>query len=109
MKLAFIGAACLTASALSGCATLNSAADFIDQPNVQNAAGTIKTISTALVCDVSAGSQLALAVEAQAKAHQGITHTVDVASTAICAALQGNVVKGKTEKNVPAVTAVTTP
>ena len=111
MKLALIGAACLAASVLSGCSSIEggitSLANTIDQPAVQQAAGTVKTISTALVCDVSEGSQLALAVETQAKAHTGVTNTVDVASTAVCSALQGKVVAGVTEKNVAAVTAVT--
>jgi predicted nicotinamide N-methyase len=109
-KLVILGAACLAASVLSGCAQIesgfNSAANFIDQPNVQQAVATIKTVSTALVCDVAAGSSLAKSIEAQAGAHQGVTNLIDVSSTAVCAALQGKVVAGVTEANVPAVTAV---
>ena len=109
-KLALLGAMCLVASALSGCSSIesgfNRAADFIDQPNVQQAVATIRTVSTALVCDVSAGSALAKRIEAQVGAHQGVTNLIDVSSTAVCVALQGSVVRGLTEANVPAVTAI---
>lgn len=106
IKLAFIGAACLAASTLSGCASLQSAVNFIDQPSTQQALATVKTVSTALVCDVAAGSTLAKSIETQAGAHTGTASEIAVASTTVCAALQGSVVSGVTVKNVPAVTAV---
>ena len=103
-------AAAVLSLALSGCSTLESGitslSNTINQPGVQQAVATIKTVSSALVCDVSAGSALAKSIEAKVGAHQGVTSLIDVGSTAICTALQGRVVSGMTEANVTAVTAV---
>lgn len=94
------------AIALSGCAQLNSAVDWLDQPKVQTAVATIRTVSTAIVCDISSGSQLALAIEQQAAAKKAIATTslVYTASTLVCQKLSGAAVG--TANNVPAVTAV---
>ena len=104
-KPATIGAACIAALALSGCSSLQSAVNFIDQPSTQQALATVKTVSSALVCDVAAGSTLAKSVETAAGAHTGTASEIAVASTTVCAALNGTVT-GATVKNVPAVTAV---
>lgn len=106
MRFHTIASLCALALGLSGCALFNDAANFIDQPNVQEAVATIKTVSTALVCDVSVGSSLAKSIEVQAGAHQGVTNLIDVSSTAVCGALKGSIVPGLKEANVQAVTAV---
>jgi hypothetical protein len=101
-----IALAAAAALSLAGCAQLDAAVDWINQPKVQTAVATIKTVATALVCDVSSASQLALQVE-QAAAQKGampITNQVYVASNLVCQRLSGAVV-GQVS-NVPAVTAV---
>ncbi len=98
------------APALAGCASLESGitslSNTIEQPNVQAALATVKTVGTALVCDVAAGSTLAKSIETAAGAHTGPASQIAVASTTVCAALQGAIVSGVTVTNVPAVTAV---
>lgn len=99
-------AACLLAAvSLSGCAEVQKGIDFIDAPKTQQAIFTLKTVATALICDVQAGSSLALTIEQQASAHTGVTSQIAVVSGAVCTALQGSLT-GQTVKNVTAVSGV---
>ena len=108
-----IASLCVIGLSFAGCSTIESditsAANTIEQPQVQAALATVKTVSTALVCDVASGSALAKSVATAAGAHTGTVNEVDVISTAVCTALDGAVVAGVTEKNVPAVAVVSVP
>ena len=106
-KLALAAGVMTLALTAAGCAQLSAARDFINQPATQEAFATIGRVSTAIVCDIRAGSELAKSVEGQVGAHQGITGQVDVVSSAVCKALQGRVVTGATDQNAAAVVAVT--
>ena len=91
----------------SGCSTLQKGVDFLNQPDTRQAVATLKTVATALVCNVSSGSALALAVEKQiantagAQATTGIVYTT---SSLVCGKLSGQVVGSAA--NVVAVSAV---
>jgi hypothetical protein len=95
----------LASMSLGGCAQLQGAVDFIDAPKTQQAIFTLKTVATALVCDVQAGSSLALQIEKAASAHTGVTSEIAVISGSVCTALQG-ALTGKTVSNVAAVASV---
>lgn len=103
-----IKAAVLAATTLlGGCAQLQGAVDFVNQPSTQRALATVRTVATAFACDVSSGSQLALAVESQLSGTSGAQATTGVvytASAALCSRLSGVVVG--TASGVPAVSSV---
>lgn len=77
---------------------------------VKNAEVMVEEVAEALICDISAGAQLAAAVMAEVgtgASTQGTTSKIYVASGTVCSALRGTLVAGQAAQNVPAVTAVT--
>lgn len=101
-------AATLSAALMaSGCAQIDQARDWLAQPQTVAAVATLKDATTALVCDVSSGSALALAVEKQiadTTGAQATTSIVYTTSSLVCARLSGQVI-GQAA-NVVAVSAV---
>lgn len=88
--LAFTLAAACASSALTGCAQVNAARDWLIDPKTQAAAKVVGSGLKVFICGLSEGSRIALQVE-QAGQTKGQTATgmVLVGSSGVCAALGG--------------------
>lgn len=88
--LAFALAAGCASSALTGCAQVNAARDWLVDPKTQAAAKVVGAGIKVFICGLSEGAKIALQVQQAGQTKgQTATNMVLVGSSGVCAALGG--------------------